>query len=79
MSSLDGLISYASNEELQKIAYPLWIAHYITSGLGNKEPVAFEDFLAAVKGPEIQEKTRTAKEIQDDFMKIVQRYRRKEE
>lgn len=81
MSTLDDLLFYANERELEKTIYPLWLAHYLFANLAGAEAVEYGDMVSQVKGSldhAAPNASRSAEQILKDFGPIVDQYRQRQ-
>lgn len=77
---LNDLFLSARKKEIEKKAMPLWLANYAIKNMKNETCISYEEYISKILNEDEIEKTssplRTAEEIESDFQKIVEHYRK---
>lgn len=66
LSELGGLLQFCIKKDVEKQMYPLWLVHFLLSGINKTEPMAFEQMLEGVKPH------RTGEEILAEFLPLAE-------
>lgn len=66
LSELGGLLQFCIKKDVEKQMYPLWLVHFLLSGINKTEPMTFEQMLEGAK-PQ-----RTGDEILAEFLPLAE-------
>lgn len=70
LSELGGLLQFCNKKDVEKQMYPLWLVHFLLSGINKTEPMAFKQMLDGVlEGAKPQ---RTGDEILAEFLPLAE-------
>ena len=76
------MLSYAEEREVEEATRPLWIAHYAVQKIAGADPMPYDEFLLSIlsdEAPEVKAPAkRSAEEIEEEFLRIVEISRGKE-
>lgn len=69
------MILHATQKEIEEKSYPLWLVHVLLSQInGNGKIIPIEEMFGFSNKK--QQKLRTKEEIENDFLKIVEKQRK---